>query len=137
MVEGRYIPDEIPEDFWSLIHESQQNSKKLHELLLEEDGNTITRFAWNYEEASAQLKPEFDSTEAFSEDSIDELCNWIVAQGKEFYRRAWDNPEQLQGYRKDPESNYKSDPGLYSESLRVYRERFGEELPTKRHDHFV
>lgn len=137
MVAGRYIPDEIPEKFWSLIHDAQQDSKKIHDLLLKADRNAIKRFSWNYEEASAQLKPEFDSTESFSEDSIDELCNWIVAQGKDFYRQVWDNPKEMQGYKEDPDSNYKSDPGLYSASLRVYRERFGDELPIKRHDRFV
>jgi hypothetical protein len=123
MSEGAYIPDQVPDEFWDVIEACEQDPTRLREILDDANRGTLLRFGWNYEEAAAHLKPLFFDS-GLSEDGIHELCNWIVAQGRDFYRRAWDDP----GVVPIP----KDDPGLLGEAVIQYERRFGEDMPVNR-----
>lgn len=121
MSTGRYIPDEVPDEFWKVIEEAKQDPERLLAILKRMNRGAIIRFIWNYEEASAHLRAEPHGMNGLSEDSIDELCDWIVAQGKDYYRHIWDHPESIPGP--------KGDPGLIREAIREYKRRYGEDIP--------
>jgi hypothetical protein len=120
MSSGRYIPDEVPDEFWSVIEEAQQDPERLHDIMKRMNRGGIIRFFWNYEEAAAHLIPLFGDS-GLSEDGIHELSNWIIAQGKDYYRRIWDHPELISGPM--------DDPGLMGRTILEYERRFGEDLP--------
>ena len=135
--EGRYIPDEIPKSFWELIDKSDSDSNVLRGLLNDMTAQDIVKFYWNYCEAVEQIKPYYFELCEYSEDSVDELCHWVVAQGEKTYRFLWDEPEEA---ILNPESDVyglKSDPGFVSEAIRVYREKENKDLPFKDHEEFV
>lgn len=132
-----YIPDEIPTEFWGIMDRLTTNPADWKSVFVSIDKQALIRFAWNYEEAAAQLKPEFETEDDFSEDSLDELCNWIVAQGKSFYKKIWDDPSQINVSSNHGDIEYHSDPGIYSSALETYKHQFNEELPFNKSGGFV
>ena len=128
-----YIPDEIPGSFWNIIDASNTKPEKLKKILQTMSEKDILHFYWNYEEAVYQIKPFYYELSELSESSIDEICYWYVAQGKKAYTDLWDNSEMIEA----PENIYitlRSDPGLVSEVLTVYEDRFKKEIPDKTDD---
>lgn len=135
--DGRYIPEEIPLAFWQIVEACQASADELRVKLLTMSAEDIIKFYWNYEEAVAQIKPIYDEFSDFSEDSIDEVCYWVVAQGAEAYKTLWDEGDVAIASKGSPFSRLRSDPGLVSEALEVYSERFHQRLPEKDHANFV
>ncbi|ODS25041.1 hypothetical protein AB835_00615 [Candidatus Endobugula sertula] len=133
---GRYIPEEIPVEFWHMINEVEGDSEQLGIYLQHMDENSMIRFAWNYEEAAVQLRPFFYEMSDYSEDSIYELCHWIVAQGPGLYRAVWNDIDALMQDANSPVSSSKLDPGLLSECMIIYKERFKKDLPYKNTEEF-
>lgn len=129
----RYMPEEIPLWFWQLIEAAQLDPKKLAPLLETLDEERLLHFVWNYTEASRQMIPEIEAL-LRSEDNAYQACNWIVAQGCEFYRNTWHHLDQIDST--SPIAESPMDPGLYYESIKVYEARFGNELPVKTCDDF-
>ena len=104
----------VPDEFWKIIQEAEQDPAKFRKLFDEMDRDKIIRFYWTYEEVSNHLR-----TEKFlpyvhpdlSEDGLAELANWVVAQGKDYFENILENP-QLIPPKKD-------DPGLQSALLEL------------------
>ena len=61
-----------------------------------------------------------------SEDGLAELANWVVAQGKEFYRDVLNHPDRI------PPS--KDDAGLLSELVEEYERRYKDDIPSNTHE---
>lgn len=136
MTQEGYIPDEIPAKFWAVIDEVDSDPKKMRVALETMSRDELNKFFWNYEEAVAQIKPLYYDLSEFSESSIDEICYWVVAQGKAEYRILWDDAEEVIPDTTHRFGILRSDPGLVSEIYDVYDSKFNESPPTKNDDKF-
>ena len=108
------IAEDVPEEFWSIIDEAQQDRKRFREMLRKMDRERILDFYWTYEELANHLRtgrywPHVHPD--LSEDGVAELANWVVAQGKAYYSKILDRPEFI-----PPKKN---DVGLVSELVEV------------------
>lgn len=135
--DGRNIPKEVPQPFWNVIERSNGDPAVLRGELEAMTVEDIVKFYWNYEEAVAQIKPLYHEFSHFSEDSVDEICYWLVAQGASAYKEFWNAPDEAITREESPYSKLRDDPGLVSEIYEVYEERFHESLPDKEHAYFV
>ena len=126
---GIYLEDEIPERFWKILQDAKQDPRGLDGVLENLDRTTIEKLAWNYEAAVTALKSIPPAKEDLSEDVLDELCNWIVAQGKDYFMEVWDSPELA--------IDEKLDPGILSAILQHYEDRFGARLPRNETADFI
>jgi hypothetical protein len=125
---AKCITDAVPEDFWSIIEESRQDPERFREMLKTMSRGEIIHFCWTYEELANHLRTERHSAHAqpdLSEDGLAELANWVVAQGKEYYRKILDHPEMIPAK--------KNDVGLLSELVEEYEQRFGDDIPPNTH----
>jgi hypothetical protein len=122
------ICDNVPDDFWKLIEDSDRDTNKFRQLLKKLNREQINWFYWTYEELANGIRadrylpyvlPEL------SEDGLAELANWVVAQGKKYYRKILAHPELI-----PPK---KDDVGLLSEVVEEYEQRFHDDVPLNTH----
>jgi hypothetical protein len=121
--EEKFI-ESVPDKFWNVIEEARQDPDRFREMLKKMSREEITHFYWTYEELANQLRADYyyDYVDPdLSEDGLAELANWVVAQGKNYYRKVWEDPEQIPP-RED-------DVGLLSEAVEEYEQRFGDDIP--------
>jgi hypothetical protein len=123
-----HFPDTVPEEFWAIIEEAQQDPARFRKILRSLNRGRLIRFYWTYEELANRLRterywPRVDPN--LSEDGLAELANWVVAQGKEYYRKILEHPESI-----PPKKN---DPGLLSELVEEYEERYSNDVPPNTH----
>lgn len=113
------------DQFWTLISLAKQDTAAFVKKLEGMSQVELIGFAWKFEDLAGFLYDEEYHQGRFSEDYLEDLCDWVVAQGKEFYENVLNNPDQM-----PTEVNY-SDPDIdipYQVST-VYYDRFGEEMP--------
>jgi hypothetical protein len=127
MTDKRF-PDTVPEEFWTAIEEAEQEPARFRAILKRMNRGRIVRFYWTYEELANRLRterywPHVDPD--LSEDGLAELVNWVVAQGKEYYRKILESPELI--------PRKKNDAGLLSELVEEYEERYGDDVPPNTH----
>lgn len=118
------IADIVPEEFWTIIEKAHQDSRRFREALKEMDRQQIIYLYWTYEELANHLRNERYLPYVhpdLSEDGLAELANWVVAQGKAYYRNILDHPDLI--------PSRKNDAGLLSETLKEYQERYNDDLP--------
>lgn len=137
MGEGRYIPDEIPGDFWKLIAAHQEDANRFVAELKGLSEDDLVRFCWNYEEAVGQIATLYSEMTSFSEDAIENVCRWVVSQGEEAYVKVWDEAEEVIVEGASPYGVKQRDPGLIGEARKQYQERFARDVPKKRDDRFA
>lgn len=112
--------------FWDLIGRASLDRGKLREILQDLTKAEIYRFNDEFEAAAAELKDDpfvefIDSEE--SEDGIDDIANWVVSHGFEYYGRVLENPSLI------PARVDLGDPSdLYGVAGDVYYEKFGEPI---------
>jgi hypothetical protein len=114
------FPDSIPDEFWRAIEEARQDRMKFREILQKMNRGNILRFYWTYAELAIRIRTKRFSQHAdpdLSEDGMDELANWVVAQGRDYYRNIILHPEKI------PAS--KSDVGFMSDIVITYENRYG------------
>ncbi|WOJ90442.1 DUF4240 domain-containing protein [Methylocapsa polymorpha] len=123
------ITDIVPEGFWALIEGANQDTKRFREMLKTMNREQINHFYWTYEELANRIRAERYSpyvAPGLSEDGLAELANWVVAQGKAYYRKILDHPELI-----PPKKN---DAGLLSEVVKEYEQRFKGDVPPNMHE---
>ncbi len=87
-------PQEIPEWFWSLIETTKPSLALLIERLEALSQAELEQWQRAYELAAAAIVPYWDGPDmggnlgVLSEDSTEDLCEWIVSQGRELWQRA-------------------------------------------------
>ncbi len=123
------IADTAPDNFWAVIEDARQDPKRFRERLKKMNRGRMIRFYWTYEELANQLRterflPHVDPD--LSEDGVAELANWVVAQGKEYYRKVLESPALI-----PPKKN---DPGLLSELVDEYEQRYNADVPPNTHE---
>ena len=134
---GRYIPDEIPGDFWKIIDASKGDREQFTRVAQELSEENLLRFCWNYQEAVGQIATLYNELTSFSEDSIEDICSWIVSKGESVYIKIWDDAEGIITTESSPYGRIQRDPGLLGEALRLYQNRYAKEVPRKKNDRFV
>jgi hypothetical protein len=118
------IVDIVPEQFWKIIEEAKQDRKRFSDMLKKMDRAAIIDLYWTYEELANNLRterywPHVDPD--LSEDGLAELANWVVAQGKAYYRKILAHPDAI-----PPKKN---DAGFLSEVVEEFEERFNDDIP--------
>lgn len=116
--------ESIPEEFWQTIAKARADPNRFRKMLKRMSREEIIDFYRTYKEVASQLTDDiyWDYVDPeLSEDGLHELANWVVAQGKDSYSRIFDYPEEI-----PPQ---KDDPGLQSEAIDVFKERFGGHIP--------
>lgn len=121
-----FHPNEISENFWQIVEKANKDKKKLELILLEADKNTIYKFAGEFIEASIQLTEGrfLQYLGELSEDSTEDVRNWIVSHGKELYQNIWEHPELISNYK-----NVKYKEILSGVAEAIYEDKFDEEMP--------
>jgi Zn-dependent oligopeptidase len=117
----------ISNRFWEIIKECNKDRDKLEKILLEENKEDICKFAEEFDILSIALTDdEFlnHMQKELSEDNIEDICNWIVSQGKEFYTNIYNHPELIPKYE-----DIKFKEILAGIAGIVYEDKFDEELP--------
>jgi hypothetical protein len=123
------ITDNVPEEFWTIIDEARQDPNRFWELLKKMNRGKMIRFYWTYDELANRLRTDRYATYAhpdLSEDGLAELANWVVAQGKTYYRRILDHPDLI-----PPKKN---DAGLLSKVVQEYEQRYNGDIPPNAHE---
>jgi hypothetical protein len=134
---GRYIPDEVPGHFWDIIDRCGGDKERLREILAEFPQHEAQRFCWNFEEAREQIATLYVDFASFSEDTLRDICSWVVTQGEDAFVTVWDEAEDVVIDPNSPYGQIQRDPGLLGVAMEVYQARFGEPVPAKTHDRFV
>lgn len=134
---GRYIPDEVPGHFWDIIGRCGGDKERLREILADLPPHEIQRFCWNFEEAREQIATLYMDFASFSEDTLRDICSWVVTQGEEAFVNVWDDAENVVIDPNSPYGQIQRDPGLLGVAMEVYQTRCGEAVPAKTHDRFV
>lgn len=118
------MPD-IPDEFWKLIDLARTDYEAFVAALRTMEREDLVRFYWTYEDAAAELKeePYIDNMSPdISEDGIDDVAQWVVAQGKKFYLDVIQEPNKVP-LRVD------SAPEILGEVVIVFDDRYDEPIP--------
>lgn len=79
----------IPDWFWQVIEKTKPNKEKLNQWLETAEKERIVQFYLAFASASEEIADYWDGIVykdgQFSEDDMEDFCNWIVSQGKEFW----------------------------------------------------
>lgn len=81
--------DDIPEWFWHVLHATRPNLSALESWLSSQPKQTLETFALAYLDAASELADYSEGVpiegQRWSEDSTEDLCQWVVSQGHEFW----------------------------------------------------
>lgn len=92
-----FSPDDISDWFWHIIEQAGRDPNRLRQILESMSREDLIRFSHEFTEASLEIAygPFLDyMDEGTSEDGATDIADWIVSQGKEFYRSIWYHPEK-------------------------------------------
>jgi hypothetical protein len=121
-----FKPDQISQWFWQIIDSANFDRDKLKGVLKNFSAEEIARFHDEFEEAAVQLAdaPFTDFMGGhLSEDSIKDVTECIVSQGKEYFTEVWHDPEKTPSY-----SECISMVTFSGVAGNVYAEKFGRSL---------
>ncbi|HEX2570471.1 MAG TPA: hypothetical protein VH877_13015 [Polyangia bacterium] len=118
-----WTPEQTPDSFWELIEKAGRDRHKLRELLLPLSRGELYDFHVLFGRlASMLMGPPYAAPDA-TEDAEEDIAEWVVAQGKDYYFDVYKNPE------KTPHTlPNKNGIGFVSTVLNVYHHLFGEDL---------
>ena len=119
------VPEDVPADFWELIALARSDREQYRSRVKEMSREQLIDFYWAYENLAAEIKSEKHVRHmdpGFSEDSIDNLAFWVVAQGEEFYTDVLNNPERT------PE-RAGTGAGYLDDVVREYARRYQTSVP--------
>src|SRR5438067_13874525 len=127
---NRFTPEDIPDEFWSLVDLSKNNEDAFTEELRKLTQGSLIRFAWLLREGAALLQNEAHLRHVapgLSEDALDDLFLWVMMQGKDFYTDVFYHPERT------PSSVDARDPSLrvLGAAEREYRSRYNQPIPAR------
>lgn len=130
MATDRTILTLIPNSFWELIALAQQDREAYRKRLKEMSREDLVGFYHHYEMAAGELKdePYIDHmSPQLSEDGVDDVANWVVAQGKDRYTQVIDQPESIP-------SRVDSSPGFLGDAINEHYDRYNEPPPYDEED---
>jgi hypothetical protein len=121
-------PDHGSDWFWELIGDADRDRERLAGILSRLKQQEIVRFHHDFKEAAAQLtdSPFTDHMEDLSEDGTQDVAEWVVSQGKEYYSQVWNDPEMI------PKRIESGNPSTFSSVAdNVYWDRFNQSIPVE------
>lgn len=123
------IADAVPGEFWAIIEDARQDPERFRGILKTMTRDQIVDFYWTYEELANHLRidrfwPHVDPD--LSEDGLAELANWVVSQGMAYFIQILDHPDLI--------PKRELDPGLLSEAVEEFEERFDDDIPMNTHE---
>jgi hypothetical protein len=95
---GSFDPDEISEWFWAIIDDAKGSREALESRLNHLKKDDVTRFQNEFLDAAAQLSDEpflVHLDDDTSEDTMQDVAEWVVSQGKQFYVDVWNTPARI------------------------------------------
>ena len=115
-------PKDISATFWNMINRAQKDRSKLRAILMELDREELNRFRYQYKEAAYYLTDDrfVKYMLGRSEDDIEDLTEWVVGQGKEYFMDIWNHPEHIPPYIPGSRESH-----LGNVVFKVWREKFG------------
>ncbi|KDN80764.1 hypothetical protein [Kitasatospora cheerisanensis] len=137
-------PEHIPEWFWQAMEAARPRLAALESWLGAQPRQVVEDFALAHEAAQDALADPAEGVrvdgETWSEDSTEDLCRWVVGQGREFWqavvageltpeaaaRRYLDGADPWDEEVADPRHRGYQSTGFLAHG--VYRSRFGEDL---------
>ncbi|MBP1991469.1 DUF4240 domain-containing protein [Paenibacillus eucommiae] len=82
--------------FWSIIAMAATNRQKLKEILSTFNKKDIIKFQEQFLDASIELQDEpYLAFMEQSEDGVEDIANWIVSNGRNYYDHILNNPEEI------------------------------------------
>jgi hypothetical protein len=119
----KWSPDELSPEFWNVIGQVKGSRQALQPIVQKMEQGDLYEFYREYEAARlALLAPAFFKA-GLSEDNVEDMAEWAVAQGRDKYRDLWAHPEKMP---LDPPDE--SGEGFGDLINRTFRERFGQDL---------
>jgi len=87
---------EDPEWFWSIIERADLSRDRLEKILKDCTKQQLIKFQEKFVDASIELQdaPFTDYMEE-SEDGMEDIANWIVSNGRDFYIQITKNPDKI------------------------------------------
>jgi Protein of unknown function (DUF4240) len=123
-----------PGEFWRLVDLGRRDYAAFVAALDAADRRGLIRFAWWFEHYQSTLRqPPYQDTADpdFSEDELDDLADEVVGKGRAFYEAVLADPALM------PEEEDRRDAAhkMRYQAARIFRARYGEELPPCGHDY--
>ena len=117
----------IPDTFWHLVDLAREQPERFQQRIGELDREALIDFCRVYDRAAGELYGESHQEYVdpdLSEDGVNDICEWVVAQGRDHYVKVLRDPK-LMPYRVDDH-----DPHLAftSHVCREYYRRYNESL---------
>lgn len=99
MIDADTADDDVPGWFWDVIDLTRPSVAALETWLATQPGETIARFAFAYWTASTDLADYADGIDvdgfAWSEDDMEDLCEWVVSQGRTYWQSVMSGEHSL------------------------------------------
>jgi len=117
--------DSVPDSFWARIEAAHGDSEKFRGSLADASRDELQEMFTQYTELAEQLFTEAHTAllgPDATEDTAMDIANWVVMQGKDYYRKVRDDPSQT------PRTRQLRGPSFASMIVREYRKRFGEAI---------
>jgi hypothetical protein len=91
------LEDIASEWMWGIIRHANGSPDALRAILVDITKEELIRFHSEFDIAATELRG--DIVEVLvpeeSEDGMDDIANWVVSQGFEYYKRVWENPSLI------------------------------------------
>jgi hypothetical protein len=117
--------EEVPDSFWQRIEAARGDPERFRASLADMSRDELKEMYTQYTELAEQLFTEAHlarlGPEA-TEDTAMDLANWVVMQGKDFYKKVHSDP------KKTPRRRQLHGPSFASMMVREFRKRFGEAI---------
>lgn len=108
--------------FWNIISEAALDREKLRNILKDMDREDIIEFQSIFVDFSVELQDEpYTDYMEESEDGIEDIANWVVSNGKEYYNKIIENPNSIPYSVED-----RLNEVLFGVADEVFVDRFGE-----------
>lgn len=120
--------DELAQ-FWAWVNLASRDWDAFAALMRTLDGPTLIRFGWTFEDIASDVWAAVEGSGfkhfkgPVSEDALDDICGWVVAQGLDYYTRCIRDPSLAVEWPKGVGISVKY------EAATAYYERFGENPP--------
>ena len=114
----------LANEFWKLIDMARSSTLRYRNTLKKMDRQQLIDYYWQYEETAGFLKspPYTIRLKGMSNDQVDDIATWLVAQGEDAYTRVLRDPEQMPRTIPRPVK-------VLDDVVREYRRRFHDDIP--------